>query len=335
MRRAWVLLALVSSATATADPVRLRLSTPAPEGSAYARELHSFSREVLSATEGHVDTKWYMGAITGDELMQIARMRRGQLDGAGLAIGCEQLAPSLRAVRVVGLVRSRDEARFVISRLKPQIDREMAGAGFVALGLGTLGSVVAITRTPVRTLSDIKKLRLWVWDKDEVQVRMLRAIGFHPVPLPLEEGGPAYDDGRIDGFLAVPSVALVFQWSARARYFLDFPLGQISACFVVSQRSLDALPVDQRNALAAAAAKLSARVEDVGRALDAALLGGLLERQGLKRLTPDPAMVTEFLEEARIAREHLDPKLVPHALMSQVLGWLADYRAERGASAKP
>ena len=329
MLRVCVLLALLGPGVAFADPVRLRLSTPAPEGSAYARELHSFSREVVASSDGRVDTKWYMGAITGDEFAQISRMRRGQLDGAGLAIGCEQLAPALRAVRVVGLVRSRDEASLVIRRLKSKIEEEMAQAGFVPLGLGTLGPVVAITRTPVRTLDEIKKLRLWVWDKDEVQLRMLRAIGFHPVPMALEEGGPAYDDGRIDGFLAVPTVALAFQWSARARYFLDFPLGQISACFVMSQRSLDALPVEDRNAIAAAAAKLSARVEEVGRALDTALLGQLLERQGLKRLTADAGFVTEFLEESRVAREQLDDKFVAHDLVNEVLGWLADYRAER------
>ncbi len=329
MRGLCVLLPLLTATSAFADPVRLRLSTPAPEGSAYARELHSFSREVVAGTSERIDTKWYMGAITGDEFAQIDHMRRGQLDGAGLAIGCERLAPSLRTVRIVGLVRSREEASLVISRLKPQIEREMAQAGFVPLGLGTLGPVVAITRTPVHTLADLKKLRLWVWDKDEVQLRMLRALGFQPVPLSLDAGGPAYDEGRIDGFLAVPTVALAFQGSARARYFLDFPLGQIAACFVMSQRSLDALPVEDRDVLAAAAAKLSARVEDVGRALDAALLGQLLERQGLKRLTADAALVTQFLEETRVARERLDASLVAPEQVQQVLGWLADYRAER------
>jgi TRAP-type C4-dicarboxylate transport system substrate-binding protein len=323
------LIALLSTGTAFADSLRLRLSTPAPEGSSYARELHSFSREVLSSTGGRVDAKWYMGGITGDELTQIDRMQRGQLDGAGIAFGCERLAPSLRAVRVVGLVRSRDEASLVIRHLKPRIEEEMAHAGFTLLGLGTLGSIVALTRTPVRTLAELKKVRLWVWDKDEIQIRLLRAMGFQPLPLPLEQAGAAYDEGRIDGFLSVPSAALAFQWSARTRYFLDFPLGEMSACLVMSQRSLDALAVDERTALAAAAAKLSARVEDVGRALDDALLGGLLEKQGSKRLTPDAAFVEQFLEEARVAREHLDDKEVAPELMSRVLGWLADFRAEQ------
>ncbi len=328
MGRVAALLVLLASGSASADSMRLRLATPAPEGSSYARELHSFSRDVASGTDGHVDAKWYMGGIAGDEWTQIERMQRGQLDGAGLAFGCERLAPSLLAVRVVGLVRSRDEASFVIRSSKSRIDREMAHAGFVVLGMGTLGSIVAMTRTPVRTMADLKKQRLWVWDKDEIQVRLLRAMGMHPVPQSIDWAGAAYDEGRIDGFLAVPGAALAFQWSARAHYFLDFPLGPMSACFVMSQRSLDALPLDERTVLETAAAKLSARVEDVGRELDAALLERLFEKQGLKRITADPTFVTQFLEDARLAREQLDEKMVPRELMTRVLGWLADYRAE-------
>ncbi|HEY2748153.1 MAG TPA: TRAP transporter substrate-binding protein DctP [Polyangia bacterium] len=324
---------LLIASAAAGDTLRLKLATPAPEGSAYARELHSFSREVASATGGRVDAKWYMGGIAGDEWTQIDRMRRGQLDGAGLAFGCERLAPSLLAVRVVGLVRSRDEASFVIRSSKERIDREMARAGFVALGMGTLGSIVAFTRTPTRTLDDLKKLRLWVWDKDEIQQRLLRAMGLSPVPMSIDAAGTAYDEGRIDGFLAVPGAALAFQWSARARYFLDFPLGEMSACFVMSQRTFDAMPLDERTAVAAAAAKLSARVEDVGRELDRTLLERLFEKQGLKRVTPDLTFVSEFLERARLAREQLDEKLVSRELMTRVLGWLADYRAEHSQSA--
>jgi TRAP-type C4-dicarboxylate transport system substrate-binding protein len=328
MGRACALGLLLACQAARADPVRLRLATPAPEGSSYARELHSFSRDLSSATGGHLAAKWYMGGIAGDELTQIERIQRGQLEGAGLALGCERLAPSLLAVRVVGLLHSRDEASLVMRHLKLRIDQEMRQSGFVGLGLGTLGSVLAMTRTPVHTLDELKKLRLWVWDKDEIQLRLLRAMGFHPAPLPVEEAGPAYDEGRIDGFLAVPGAALALQWSARARYYLDFPLGQMSVCFAVAQRTFDQIPFDERRVLEAAGAKLSARIEEIGRAMDDALIGGLFERQGLKRVAADATLTREFLAEARLARERLDKSVVPAELMSQVLAWLADYRAE-------
>ena len=328
MVRGCVLIALLVSASALADPMRLRLATPAPEGTAYARELHSFSRDVLAGTHGHVEPKWYMSGIAGDELTQIDRMRRGQLDGAGLAFGCERLAPSLLAVRVTGLVRSRDEASYVMRSSKGRIDQEMARAGFVSLGLGTLGSIIAFTRTPVQTMAELQKVRLWVWDKDEIQIALLRSMGMTPVPMPIDAAGAAYDDGRVDGFLSVPGAALAFQWSARARYFLDFAIGEVSACFVMSQRAFDALPLDEQKAVSQAAAKLSARVDDVGRELDSALLERLFEKQGLKRIRPDETFASEFLEDARRAREQLDGRFVPPELMGKVLSTLADYRAE-------
>jgi hypothetical protein len=49
MAGACLLLALLLSGSALAEPIRLKLATPAPEGSAYARELHGFSRQVESA----------------------------------------------------------------------------------------------------------------------------------------------------------------------------------------------------------------------------------------------------------------------------------------------
>jgi TRAP-type C4-dicarboxylate transport system substrate-binding protein len=161
-----------------------------------------------------------------------------------------------------------------------------------------------------------------------MQAELLRTMGLSPVPLPLEEAGAAYDQGRIDGFLSVPGAALAFQWSTRAKYFLDFPVGQIIACFAMSQRSFDALPVDQRKVVAGAAAKLSARVEEVGRELDSALLGGLFERQGMKRVPADRTLIGDFLDEARRARDHMTDQQVPHDLLTSVMSWLADYRAE-------
>src|SRR5262245_22412259 len=101
----------------------------APEGSGWARTLPGFPRRLsalTALTSGQVEMKWYMGGITGDEFEAVARMKRGQLDGAGLSIGCEQLSPSLRALRVVGMIQSREESTYVLTRLKPRVDQEMA-----------------------------------------------------------------------------------------------------------------------------------------------------------------------------------------------------------------
>src|SRR5438270_13701597 len=106
MRLAALVLAssLVAGFAARADEVTLRMGTMAPEGTAWARELNAFARDVAARTNGQVHIRWYFGGISGEEPTMGERIRRGQLDGA--ASGgplCETLAPSMRVMRVVGL----------------------------------------------------------------------------------------------------------------------------------------------------------------------------------------------------------------------------------------
>ena len=56
---------------------------------------------------------------------------------------------------------------------------------------------------------------------------MLTEMGVHVVPLPLDKARRAYDEARIDGFLALPTAALAFQWSAQANYLSNLHVGYI------------------------------------------------------------------------------------------------------------
>src|SRR6476659_6363188 len=81
-----LLVLLVTFGLARADEVVLRLASVAPSGTAWARELKAFARDVEAATNGAVRIKWYLGAITGDEAESIARIGRKQLDGGALSV---------------------------------------------------------------------------------------------------------------------------------------------------------------------------------------------------------------------------------------------------------
>ena len=148
------------------------------------------------------------------------------------------------------------------------------------------------------------------------------------VALPLEEAGRAFDEQRVDGFFAIPSAALAFQWFSRSLYLTDLHTSYLWGCAFITARSFDRLPVEHQNLLRAAGAKLSARIEEAGRQLDDTLLGGLFEKQGVVRNPVSTALRNDFLAAARVARDRLGEKLVPPQLLQQVLAMLADYRAE-------
>jgi TRAP-type C4-dicarboxylate transport system substrate-binding protein len=318
------------SALATADPpVRIRMAAEAPEGSSWAHQFHVIDREVEAATDGQVQVKWYLGGIAGDELHTLDRVVHGQLDGEAGALFCDRVAPSIRVGRIVGLFQSRDEWRYVISRLLPRIDAEASQRGFVNLGVGSVGDILLFSRRPLRTFADLRSQRFWTWDLDDISRVMLQRMGLTVVPLPVAEAAKAYDDGRIDGFVATPVAALVYQWSTRAHYYSDLKLGELPACIVVAQRALDPLPIAHKEAVTAAMAKFVARFEPVGRMQDDALLGGLFERQGLHPTTADVQLRTNFVVAARAARDEVGASLVPQELLAQTMTLLADYRGEQ------
>lgn len=314
---------------AHADPVVLRYASISPEGTAWTRELKAYARAVEQLSHGQVQVKLYLGGIAGDEVQVLERIRRGQLDGELAAVTCERLAPSLKVLRVPGLIRGRDEARHVIDHLRPVLDTEARKAGFTLLGMTWFGSDIILSRTPVRTLEDLKRLRFWIWNLDSVWQKGLPLLGVQVVPAPVADAAAAFEHGRVDGFLALPTAALAYQWSAQSAYFTPLPIAAMAGCNVLSNDAFDSLPVAAQAALREAGAKLNIRFFDVNAAQEDALLDSLFARQGVKPVPVSELFRVSFLDAARHAREQLPAGLVPQALIMQVQTLLSDYRGQR------
>jgi len=330
MRHVLVAAAVVAALAAgrvCAEPIAIRMASMAPDGTAWARELKAYARDSQALSNNEIRIKLYLGGIAGDESVVPDRMKKGQLDGEMAAVTCERMAPSLRVLRVPGLIRRRDEANYVIDRLRPQVEAEFRKRGYVLTGLTWFGSDIIFTKAPVRSMDDLRKLRLWIWNLDVVWQSGMRHLGLNVVPLPVDAAGAAYDEGRIDGLLALPSAALVYQWSARSRYFVDLPVAAMAGCNFIATSVFESLSTSSQTALRQAAAKLNVRMSEANGALEDSLIGGLFEKQGVRRMSPSEQFRVIFFDVAREAREQLPGDVVPSALITQVMGWLSDYRA--------
>ena len=325
-----LILTLARASAVQATPTHvLRFATVAPDGTAWARLSRTFARDVEEATNGDVQVKWYFGGIAGNEQEMIERMRRGQLDGvASGGTLCQRLAPTIRAVHIVGLFQSREEALYVLGRLKPQLDREFGRAGFTNLGEAGFGSDILFSRMPIRSLDELRRARMWIWNLDEVYKLEMPALGIQGVPLSLEGALGAFEAGQIDGFIGIPSAALVFQWSTRARYFSDLRVGYVMGCMVMTNNAFDPLPIDAQQAVQAAAGRLMRHMEDMGEEQDAALVGTLFEKQGMHRIDVPQSLRSEFLDAARAARHKLGHELATQRLLDEINEWLADFRSD-------
>ena len=320
----------LGTAVAFADePTVLKFASIVPSGSILGLELDRFSADVAAQTSGRIKVKWYLNGVAGDELEQGDRMMKGQLDGsAGGQMFCNRIVPSMRVTRLPGVFQSRDEASDAINRLGAEMLKEAHDHGFVLLTAVSLGPDVIFTRTPVHGLGELRKLKLWRWDLDEVGIATSREMGLDIVPLPVADAARAYDEGHVDGFLAIPLAALAFQWSARARYVTDLRGSYIWSCLVMTERSLQRLPLPYQEALRVGANRARERFEEMGRRTDEALLGGLFAKQGATSVPVSESLRAEYNAAARQARNKVSDRFVPRELVDRVLQMLADYRIE-------
>jgi TRAP-type C4-dicarboxylate transport system substrate-binding protein len=322
-------LVVLTGSIAEAEVTKLRFAGIAPEGTAWAREVKAFVREIETVSEGKITVRAYLGGIAGDDLEMAKRMRRDQLDGvlsAGTA--CQEVAPAFLALRIPGLLTSRDEAGYVANRLVPLLREQARAHGAVLLALAPLGRDVVLSRAPIDSLEALRRLRLWQWDLEPATIAYSRAMGLAIVPLPVGDAGQAYEDGKIDGFIAIPTAIFGFQWFARRVFLSQLPFAPVYGCVLMSAASFDRLPPELREVVQAAAAKLGQRFAETTKLQDEQLLSGLFEKQGVTNVPVSDELRVRFLQAAHEARDKLAGQIVPADLLNRIQSLLADYRSE-------
>jgi TRAP-type transport system periplasmic protein len=326
---ALLLLALLTADARAAEPRSLKLAAISPDGTLWSRELRTTAQEIEAKTDGAVRIKLYLGAVAGDETEVAARIGKGQLDAVGSAgVMCDQVSPTLRAISIPGLFATRAEAFAVSQKLRPTMDDEAQKAGFALLGVATLGQDVLFTRTPVRSLAELRTLRLWRWDGDDAGIATTRAMGLHVVPTPVHEALAAMEAGRVDGFMAIPTAALAFQWSTRTRYLTILRAGHLNGCILVANRAFDRLAIEHQQIVRAAVSTMAARLEEISGREDETLVDSLFARQGLQVAAPSPSFRADFFAAAEKARATLSDAVVSHVVIARVLKALAEVRAK-------
>ena len=328
--RAFVAIALLC-ATAHAETHVIRIATVAPQGSSWAHEIELFGRAVENRSHGSVRLKFYFDAKAGNELEVKQRIERGQLDGTGSGgMMCNEVAPSMKVLRLTGLFQTAGEASYVVGRLTPRFEKEAEARGYTLLALASLGGSTIFSRKPVKSIDQLRKVKLWRWESDEIGNAIATSMGFDVVPLPLEKAARAFDDGKVEAFYSIPTAALAFQFYVQAPYILSLTGDFLYGCLVVRSGVLDELGDSEREIIQSESAKFAMRLAELTRRQDAELLdGGIFGRQGGKLLAVSSKFRADFNQATRQAREQLDDRLVAKTLIKEVVTMLAEYRGER------
>jgi len=228
----------------------LKFATLAPQGSTWMNIITDWANKVDKESQGRLKFKLYGGGVSGDEPDVLRKIRFGQLHGGAMTgHGIGYIYSPARVLEIPFLFRSYDEVDHVRAQLMPEIREGFHQNDFELLGWMEVGFIQLFSRTPIYSIDDMKKRRIWLWQGDPLGTAFFAASGLSPVSLPITEVFTSLSTGLIDTTIAPPLGAIAFQWFTKTPYMTDIPVMDGIGGLIVSRKFFDGLPKDLQQLL--------------------------------------------------------------------------------------
>jgi TRAP-type transport system periplasmic protein len=239
----------------------IRLASLAPARSVWDNSLQQMRSDWEKQTQGRVRGLVFPAGQQGDEASVLLKLKAGTLDAAAFTlIGLCQIDDAFTVLGIPLFYASYDELNHVTERLTPMLRQRLQARGFVLLHWGHAGWIRVFSTKPVRTVSDLKSLKLYTTAGDDRMVRVYQRRGFRPIALPSTGILTGLTSGMIDALPTTPTAMLFLQYHTRAKYMLDVPLAPFVGATVVTERAWNSLGQDDRAAMLRAAAAVEVRL---------------------------------------------------------------------------
>jgi TRAP-type C4-dicarboxylate transport system substrate-binding protein len=314
--RAIALIAPLLAATAGhAEPTyTLKFATLTPQGTEPMNIMEQWGRTVEERSNGRLAFRFYPGGIQGDEPEVLKKMRFGQIQGGGFTgYGIGRIYSPARILEFPFLFRTHEEVDTVRAKYMPEFERGFQKRGYELLGWSEVGDIHFFSREPIRSLEDLGKRRIWLWQGDPLSQSWFDAANLSPISLSITDVYTSLSTGMIDTVYATPLVAMALQWYTKTGYMTNVPMANGIGALVVSRRFFDHLPPDLQDLLRETGRETGERLTAVTRDDNRKSLT-LLKNEGLDFvLKPDDVDTDEVRElsekaAARLARKNYIPK---------------------------
>jgi TRAP-type C4-dicarboxylate transport system substrate-binding protein len=317
---------LLAAGSASAQTVKIKLGTLAPQGSTWHQLLQEMAADFAKASNGKVELKIYAGGTQGNEGEMVRKMSIGQLHAASIsAIGLHEITPEPQAEDVPFMIDSYEEYDYVHEKVRGKLEELVAKKGYQVLQWGEVGFVYLFSTQPYKTPEDFGKGKVFTWNGDPGAEAAWKAAGFRPVVLSSTDLIPALSSGMINVVSEPPLYAYTTHIFDKANQMLDMHWGLLTGATVVRKDVWDKIPADVRTRLLAIAEDYGKRTrDDVRKQNDDSI--EQMKKRGLH--VNEPANVEAWQQAAAKAAEVVRGKVVPAALFDEVKKYRDEYRAQ-------
>jgi TRAP-type C4-dicarboxylate transport system substrate-binding protein len=217
--------------------------SPASEGSAYYNYTWGPIADIIGAdTQGRLKLTVHKGLVPDARVIE--GVRDGTVDmGTQIVFYRGELAP-LNFVALPFI--PREKLPEIVKQMRPSFTQFISEkSDVVLLGYGYWAKQRLITKTPVRTIADLKGYKIRANSPETLE--LLKSAGASPVFLPMSEMYPALQRGVVNGGVTSLEGVMGNKWYEMLKYVNDWPMGNGSYIWIANKKSWAALPADLQN----------------------------------------------------------------------------------------
>ncbi|MEQ9629740.1 MAG: TRAP transporter substrate-binding protein DctP [Roseitalea porphyridii] len=297
-------LFLATSATAE---VELRYATAAPEPTPWGKFLLDSKVDIEKAAPD-LKMNIFFSSQLGDEQTVLRQVVRGRIDVSGQSNTATSLVvPEFALLAAPYLFDSVKQADCVFDKhVRPIFEDAMIDSGLVPLSWVEVGQNILFTKTPVKTVADIKNYKLRV-PPTRPAALYYEQLGAAGVPMGVVDMVPALKTGQIDGIATVTVYGIAIGLPKLAPNVTVINAAHDIGTVTVSKKTWDKLTPAHQDALRL----IDAKVNELRTAIRGAE-GGLLkktEAAGVPVYYPSEDDMTHWRAAAQPAHDKLIEEL--------------------------
>ncbi len=222
----------------SASALSLKIGVLAPDGTTWTKNLKRMAKEIQEATAGEIEFKIFYGGAAGDEPDVLRKIRIGQMHGGiftGKTLG--ELHGDIRLIEVpFTFHHDQTKAFSVLKSFTGSFDKGLEKKGFKSLGFYEVGLVYLVSTKKAINLEQLKGIKVWAWQGDELVRALVETLELVSVPLAIPDVLSSFSTGIIEAAYASPLAILALQWQTKIKYLVDFPVAYSVASLLIDQK---------------------------------------------------------------------------------------------------
>ena len=319
---------LVSPASGTAKTLIIKLATLAPEGSSWINTFNSINAEVREKTDKQVRFKFYPGGVLGDEKDMLRKMHIGQIHGAALtSAGLSAIFSEMDVFQIPFLFESHNEVDYVLKEMDGFFRKGFENNNYILLGWSEAGFVRLMSTTPVATLDDLRKAKVWTWEDSPMTKIIFDEANVSAIPLSVPDVLVGLQTGLVDVVYAPPTGAISLQWFTKTKYMTDVNLIYLIGAVVMKKKMFNKIsPAHQKilmDVFQRQMAQLKTTIRDENKEAIKVMM-----KHGVKIITPSPEQVAEFKRVSAQAMQRVEGKSFSKKIRDEVTAKINTFRKQ-------